>query len=89
MSKTGSIAAVIAQEDLLQRRIERALERAGFAEPRYRVAVMIRDGTAHLSGSVRYEDEIAIVGDLVSEMNGIENVVNRLLYREPPPAQAR
>ena len=84
MTTAGPIASVIAEEDLLQRRIERALERGGFAEPGYKVAIMIRNGIAHLSGSVRYEEEIAVVGALVSEIGGVTEVVNRTLYREPP-----
>lgn len=84
MTATRSVASMITEEDLLQRRIERALGRAGFAEPGYKVAVMIRSGTAHLSGSVRYEDEIAVVGAVVLEIGGVREVVNRILYREPP-----
>jgi len=85
MKTAGSMADVIAEEDLLQRRIERSLVRCGFAEPGYKIAVMIRNGIAHLSGSVRYENEIAVVGTVVLEIGGVNGVVNRILYREPPP----
>lgn len=85
MTTAGAIASIIKEEDLLQHRIERALDRCGFAEPAYKVGVMIRNGIAHLSGSVRYEDEIAVVGALVLEIGGVTGVVNRILYREPRP----
>ena len=88
MNPVASAPNVIALEDHAQRRIERALERCGFADPGYTVAVSIRNGVAHLSGSVRYEEEIAVVGALVLEMAGITGIVNRILYREPPPASA-
>lgn len=89
MESVRVIADVIAEEDLVQRRIERSLDRYGFAGSGYKVAVMIRNGIAHLSGSVRYEEEIAVVGALVSRTHGITGVVNRLLYREPPPTHRR
>lgn len=89
MESVRVIADLIAEEDLVQRRIERSLDRYGFARSGYKVTVFVRNGIAHLSGSVRYEEEIAAVGALVSKSDGITGVVNRILYREPPSADRR
>lgn len=87
MKTAGSTANVI-DEDVLQRTIERGLERGGFAEPGYKVRVMVRNGVVHLSGNVRYENEIAVVDAFVSEFVGVGEVINRILYREGPPQSA-
>ena len=50
------------------------------------MTVSVRKGVVHLRGRVLHEIDIRLVGALVTELDGVVSVNNRVLYREAVPA---
>jgi CBS domain-containing protein len=93
--ENGHLAGIVSRHDVLRlydrsdedvrRHVENLISDPLWFPEDQRIDVSVADGVVVLTGSVRYERDVAVAAAIVRQIPGVVEVDNRLVGREPDP----